>query len=119
METLMNNCTLFPILSGVGGALLGGFILWAWQQMRFQNLTEQFQSQTNLLELTKGEKDQLNKRHRELQEKVSVFRTKEYQLTNEATEWRDNFLAIEHQCKSLKEQLTNKEREFGRSKNRQ
>ncbi len=112
METLMNNCTLFPILSGVGGALLGGFIIWAWQQLRLQKLMDQFQTQTNLLELTKGEKDQLNKRHRELQEKMSVFRTREYQLTGEVTEWRDNFIAIEHQYKSLKEQLVNKEREL-------
>lgn len=112
METLMNNCTLFPILSGIGGALLGGFIIWAWQQLRLQKVIEQFQAQTNLLELTKGEKDQLNKRHRELQEKMSVFRTREYQLTGEVTEWRDNFIAIEHQYKSLKEQLGNKEREL-------
>ncbi len=112
METLMNSCTLFPILSGIGGTLLGGFIVWAWQQLRFQSLTDQFQSQANLLELTKGEKEHLNKRLRELQEKMSVFRTREYQLTGEVTEWRDNFIVIEHQYKSLKEQLGNKEREL-------
>ena len=103
---------LFPILSGVGGAILGGFIVWAWQQFNLQNFKEQFKKQTNFLEKVQMDKEQLKKRHRDLQEKVSVLRTREYQLNGEIDGWKEQFINLEDKHKLLADNLSVKEREI-------
>lgn len=103
---------LFPILSGVGGAILGGFIVWAWQQFNLQNFKEQFKKQTNFLEKVQMDKEQLKKRHRDLQEKVSVLRTREYQLNEEIDGWKEQFINLEDKHKLLADNLSVKEREI-------
>ncbi len=112
MGNLMDTCMLFPILAGVGGAIIGGFIVWVWQQLNFQNLKEQFEKQSNFLEKLQTDKDQLKKRHRDLQEKVSVLRTREYQLNEEINSWKEQFIDLENNHKSLTDNLVAKDQEI-------